>query len=155
VCEVEIDPETGMVEVARYTSVDDVGRAINPLLIHGQTHGGIAQGVGEALWERCLYERETGQLQSATFMEYAMPRADMLPSFTSEISEVPSTSNPLGLRVAARGNDPGSRQRGQCRGGRAGRSGRRARRATRDARARVECEFGPPACRRDPSQDPN
>ena len=92
-----------MVEVARYTSVDDVGRAINPLLIHGQTHGGIAQGVGEALWERCAYERETGQLQSATFMDYAMPRADMLPSFTSEISEVPSTSNPLGLRGGSEG----------------------------------------------------
>ena len=103
VCEVEIDAETGMVEVARYTSVDDVGRAINPLLIHGQTHGGIAQGVGEALWERCDYERETGQLQSATFMEYAMPRADMLPSFVTEISEVPSTSNPLGLRGGSEG----------------------------------------------------
>jgi aerobic carbon-monoxide dehydrogenase large subunit len=103
VCEVEIDPETGVVEIARYTSVDDVGRAINPLLIHGQTHGGIAQGVGEALWERCVYERETGQLQSATFMDYAMPRADMLPLFTTEISEVPSTSNPLGLRGGSEG----------------------------------------------------
>jgi carbon-monoxide dehydrogenase large subunit len=103
VCEVEVDPETGVVEVARYTSVDDVGRAINPMIVHGQTHGGIVQGVGQALWELCDYDAETGQMQSATFMDYAMPRADMLPSFTTEISEVPSTSNPLGLRGGGEG----------------------------------------------------
>jgi carbon-monoxide dehydrogenase large subunit len=103
VCEVEVDPETGVVEVVRYTSVDDVGRAINPLLVDGQTHGGIAQGLGEALWELCQYDAATGQLQSASFMDYAMPRADMLPSFTTEISEVPSTSNPLGLRGGGEG----------------------------------------------------
>ena len=97
VCEVEVDPETGVVEIVRYTSVDDVGRAINPMIVHGQTHGGIAQGVGQALWERCHYDAGTGQMRSATFMDYAMPRADMLPAFTTEISEVPSTSNPLGL----------------------------------------------------------
>jgi carbon-monoxide dehydrogenase large subunit len=100
---VEVDPETGVVEVVRYTSVDDVGRAINPLLVDGQTHGGIAQGLGEALWELCQYDAATGQLQSASFMDYAMPRADMLPSFTTEISEVPSTSNPLGLRGGGEG----------------------------------------------------
>jgi carbon-monoxide dehydrogenase large subunit len=103
VCEVEVDPETGAVEIARYTSVDDVGRAINPMIVHGQTHGGIAQGVGQALWELCDYDAETGQLRSATFMDYAMPRADMLPAFTTEISEVPSTSNPLGLRGGGEG----------------------------------------------------
>jgi carbon-monoxide dehydrogenase large subunit len=103
VCEVEVDPETGVVEVVRYTSVDDVGRAMNPLIVHGQTHGGIVQGLGQALWEHCRYDAETGQLQSATFMEYAMPRADLLPSFTTEISEVPSTSNPLGLRGGGEG----------------------------------------------------
>jgi carbon-monoxide dehydrogenase large subunit len=103
VCEVEVDPETGAVEVVRYTSVDDVGRAINPLIVDGQTHGGIAQGLGQALWEHCRYDAESGQLQSATFMEYAMPRADLLPSFTTEISEVPSTSNPLGLRGGGEG----------------------------------------------------
>ncbi len=103
VCEVEVDPETGVVEVVRYTSVDDVGRAINPLIVDGQTHGGIVQGLGQALWEHCRYDAETGQLQSATFMEYAMPRADLLPSFTTEISEVPSTSNPLGLRGGGEG----------------------------------------------------
>jgi len=103
VCEVEVDPDTGVVEIVRYTSVDDIGRAINPMIVHGQTHGGIVQGVGQALWELCDYDAETGQMQSATFMDYAMPRADMLPSFTTEISEVPSTSNPLGLRGGGEG----------------------------------------------------
>ena len=103
VCEVEVDPETGVVEIVRYTSVDDVGRAVNPLILHGQTHGGIAQGVGQALWERCLYDPETGQMLSATFMDYAMPRADRFPQFTTAISEVPSTSNPMGLRGGGEG----------------------------------------------------
>ena len=103
VCEVEVDPETGVVEIVRYTTVDDVGRAVNPMILHGQTHGGIAAGVGQALWELCHYDRETGQLQSATFMDYALPRADSLPAFRTEISEVPSTSNPLGLRGGGEG----------------------------------------------------
>ncbi|HUM14267.1 MAG TPA: xanthine dehydrogenase family protein molybdopterin-binding subunit [Candidatus Nitrosotalea sp.] len=103
VCEVEVDPETGVVEIVRYTSVDDVGRAINPMIVHGQTHGGIAQGVGQALCELCDYDPESGQLRSATFMDYTMPRADMLPSFATEISEVESTANPLGLRGGGEG----------------------------------------------------
>jgi carbon-monoxide dehydrogenase large subunit len=103
VCEVEVDPETGVVDVVRWTSVDDVGRAVNPLILHGQTHGGIAAGIGQALWEGCHYDRETGQLLSATFMEYALPRADALPCFTTELSEVPSTTNPLGLRGGGEG----------------------------------------------------
>jgi carbon-monoxide dehydrogenase large subunit len=103
VCEVEVDPETGAVEIVRYSSVDDVGRAINPLIVHGQTHGGIAQGVGQALWELSDYDPESGQLRSATFMDYAMPRADLLPSFATEISEVEATSNPLGLRGGGEG----------------------------------------------------
>ncbi|HEV8585643.1 MAG TPA: xanthine dehydrogenase family protein molybdopterin-binding subunit [Methylomirabilota bacterium] len=103
VCEVEIDPETGVVEVARWTCVDDCGRAVNPMILHGQTHGGIAAGVGQALWEECHYDRESGQSGSATFMDYVIPRADSLPSFTTEISEVPSTSNPLGLRGGGEG----------------------------------------------------
>jgi carbon-monoxide dehydrogenase large subunit len=102
VCEVEIDPETGVTEVVRYTSVDDVGRAVNPLILEGQAHGGIAAGVGQALWEQCAYDAG-GQLQSATFMDYAVPRADALPAFTTELSEVPSTSNPLGLRGGGEG----------------------------------------------------
>jgi carbon-monoxide dehydrogenase large subunit len=103
VCEVEVDPEIGVVEIVRYSSVDDVGRAINPLIVHGQTHGGLAQGVGEALCELCDYDPESGQLRSATFMDYAMPRADLLPSLATEISEVESTSNPLGLRGGGEG----------------------------------------------------
>ncbi len=103
VCEVEVDPETGAVELARYTTVDDCGRAVNPMILHGQTHGGIAQGVGQALWESCAYDAETGQLVSSTLMDYALPRADMLPPFTTEISEVPSTSHPLGLRGGGEG----------------------------------------------------
>jgi carbon-monoxide dehydrogenase large subunit len=103
VCEVEVDPETGEVEIVRYTTVDDVGRAVNPLILHGQTHGGIAAGVGQALWEHCRYDAATGQLLSATLMDYALPRADALPPFATEISEVPSTSNPLGLRGGGEG----------------------------------------------------
>jgi len=103
VCELEVDPETGAVEIVRYTTVDDVGRAVNPLILHGQTHGGIAAGVGQALMELCHYDPATGQAASATFMDYAIPRADSLPSFDTEISEVPSTSNPLGLRGGGEG----------------------------------------------------
>jgi len=83
--------------------VDDVCRAVNPLIIHGQTHGGIAQGVGQALLEHCFYDASSGQLLSGSFMDYAMPRADLLPFFTTEISEVPSTTHPLGMRPAGEG----------------------------------------------------
>jgi carbon-monoxide dehydrogenase large subunit len=103
VCEVEVDPETGVVEIARVAAVDDVGRAINPLILHGQTHGGIAQGVGQALLEECRYDAESGQLLSASFMDYAIPRADCLPAFATELSEVPSTTHPLGIRAGGEG----------------------------------------------------
>jgi carbon-monoxide dehydrogenase large subunit len=103
VCEVEVDPETGVVEIVRYTSIDDCGRAVNPMLIHGQSHGGIAQGVGQALWEECVYDRGSAQLLSGSLMDYAMPRADGLPLFQTEISEVPSTTNPLGMRGGSEG----------------------------------------------------
>jgi len=103
VCEVEIDPETGLVEVVRYASVDDCGRAVNPMLIHGQSHGGIAQGIGQALWEACVYDPRSGQLLSGSFLDYAVPRADLLPAFDTEISEVPSTTNPLGMRGGSEG----------------------------------------------------
>jgi carbon-monoxide dehydrogenase large subunit len=102
-CEVEIDPETGVVELVRHCTVDDVGRAVNPMIIHGQTHGGIAQGFGQALIEHCFYETGTGQQLAGSFMDYAMPRADMLPFFTGEISEIPSTTHPLGIRPAGEG----------------------------------------------------
>jgi aerobic carbon-monoxide dehydrogenase large subunit len=103
VCEVEVDPETGFVEIVRYTAVDDVGRAINPLILHGQTHGAIVQGVGQALWEHCHYDAETGQLLSGSMMDYAMPRADMLPSFATELGETTAPSNPLGVRAGGEG----------------------------------------------------
>src|SRR5262249_30243865 len=90
-------------ELVRYSAVDDVGRAINPLVLHGQTHGGIAQGVGQALWENMHYDPESGQLLSASFMDYAMPRADKLPSYRTALSEVPAPSNPLGVRAGGEG----------------------------------------------------
>ena len=102
-CEVEIDPETGATQIVRYTAIDDVGKAINPMILHGQTHGGITQGVGQALWEHCVYESGSGQLLTASFMDYAMPRASKLPSFTTAISEVPSPGNPLGVRAGGEG----------------------------------------------------
>lgn len=103
VCEVEIDPELGTVEIVRYVAVDDVGRAVNPMIIHGQIHGGIAQGVGQALLEQCFYDSSTGQLLSGSFMDYSMPRADCFPFFTTQISEVPSPTHPLGMRAAGEG----------------------------------------------------
>ncbi len=103
VCEVEIDPETGHLTLIGYTAVDDVGRAINPLILHGQTHGGIAQGVGQAFWEHSHYDRDSGQPLASSFMDYAMPRADTLPSFVTAISEVPSPTNPLGIRAGGEG----------------------------------------------------
>jgi aerobic carbon-monoxide dehydrogenase large subunit len=103
VCEVEIDPETGIVEIVSYTSIDDCGRAVNPMLIHGQSHGGIAQGIGQALLEQCVYDPGSGQLVSASLIDYAIPRADDLPLFKTEISEVPSTTNPLGMRGGSEG----------------------------------------------------
>jgi carbon-monoxide dehydrogenase large subunit len=102
VAEVEIDIETGQVTLARYTAIDDVGRAVNPMIVEGQTHGGIAQGVGEALMERCIYD-PSGQLLTASFMDYAMPRATDLPMFETAISEVPSATHPLGLRGGGEG----------------------------------------------------
>jgi carbon-monoxide dehydrogenase large subunit len=107
VCEVEIDPQTGNLELVRYTAVDDVGRAINPMVVDGQTHGGAAQGIGQALWECCTYDAQ-GQLLSASFMDYAMPRADLLPSFTTDISQVLTPTNRLGVRGAGEGGTTGA-----------------------------------------------
>jgi carbon-monoxide dehydrogenase large subunit len=103
VVEVEIDPELGALEIVRYTAVDDVGRAVNPGIIHGQVHGGIVQGVGQALMEHCHYDPETGQLLTGSFMDYAMPRADDFPFFASEYVEIPSATHPLGMRPAGEG----------------------------------------------------
>ncbi|HXP05376.1 MAG TPA: xanthine dehydrogenase family protein molybdopterin-binding subunit [Stellaceae bacterium] len=103
IAEVEIDPETGAVELVRYTAIDDVGRAVNPMIIHGQTHGGIAQGMGQALMEHCVFDPESGQPLAGSFMDYAIPRAEDLPFFATDISEVPSTTHPLGFRGGGEG----------------------------------------------------
>ena len=103
ICEVEVDAETGAVEIVGYSAVDDVGRAVNPMIVHGQTHGGIAQGVGQALLEHSHYDPETGQLLAASFMDYAMPRADTFPDLKTALSEVPSPSNRLGVRSGGEG----------------------------------------------------
>jgi carbon-monoxide dehydrogenase large subunit len=91
----------------RYTAVDDVGRAVNPMIVEGQTHGGAAQGIGQAVCELCAYDPQ-GQLLSASFMDYAVPRADMLPSFTTHISEVLTPTNSLGVRGAGEGGTTGA-----------------------------------------------
>ena len=103
VCEVEIDPTLGTLEIFKYSAVDDVGRAVNPMIIHGQVHGGIVQGVGQALMEQCYYDPASGQPLTGSFMDYAMPRADNFPFFDTEISEVPCTTHPLGMRPAGEG----------------------------------------------------
>ena len=103
VCEVEVDPETGVTTLVGYAAVDDVGLAVNPLIIHGQIHGGIAQGAGQALLEHCHYDARDGQLLAASFMDYAVPRASDLPFYATDLSEVPSTTHPLGIRPAGEG----------------------------------------------------
>jgi carbon-monoxide dehydrogenase large subunit len=98
VCEVEIDPATGKVEIVRWSCVDDVGRVINPMIVHGQAHGGIAQGVGQLLLEHCCYDSD-GQLIAGSMMDYAMPHADDLPRFEVKTVETALTSsNPLGIK---------------------------------------------------------
>jgi carbon-monoxide dehydrogenase large subunit len=96
-CEVEIDPESGTVAVVAYTAVDDVGLVLNHLLVEGQIHGGVAQGLGQALMENVAYDA-SGQLVSGSFQDYAMPRADDIPHMTSQVVEVPATTNPLGIK---------------------------------------------------------
>lgn len=100
VCEVEIDRDTGALDIVRYAAVDDVGTVINPLLMIGQLHGGIVQGVGQAMLENVVWDRNSGQLVSGSFMDYTMPRADDLPSFEMEINEVPTSTNPMGVKGA-------------------------------------------------------
>jgi carbon-monoxide dehydrogenase large subunit len=103
ICECEVDPETGSVEINRFTAVDDVGRCINPMIVHGQTHGGAAQGIGQALSEIFVVDPETGQPHTGSLMDYAVPRSDTLPFFTAEIVEVLSPTNPLGIKAAGEG----------------------------------------------------
>jgi len=98
-CEVEIDPATGVTTLMSYVVVDDIGTVINPVVVEGQVHGAIVQGIGQAMFEQAVYDRETGQLYTGSFMDYAMPRADVLPDFISETDESqPCTHNPLGVK---------------------------------------------------------
>lgn len=103
ICEVEIDPETGAMDIVRYTAVDDVGRCINPMIVHGQTHGGLAQGVGQAVSELCVIDADSGQPVAGSFMDYCIPRADTLPTLTTEIVEVLSPTNPMGIKAGGEG----------------------------------------------------
>ena len=106
-CEVEIDPDTGETTIVRYSVVDDFGFTLNPLLLAGQVHGGIAQGAGQALMERAVFD-DDGQLLTASFLDYCMPRADNLPEFDFETRNVPSTTNPMGLKGAGEAGSIGS-----------------------------------------------
>jgi carbon-monoxide dehydrogenase large subunit len=107
-CEVEIDPETGGISIVSWAAVDDVGKIINPMLVDGQTHGAIVQGVGQALLEECIHDPETAQLLSGSFMDYALPRADMFPDFVLENNEIPAPNNPLGVKGAGEGGTTGA-----------------------------------------------
>jgi aerobic carbon-monoxide dehydrogenase large subunit len=98
ICEVEIDPETGETKVASFTACDDFGNIINPMIVEGQVHGGLAQGIGQALLEGCVYDRESGQLLTGSYMDYTMPRASDLPSFRVDTRVTPCTHNPLGVK---------------------------------------------------------
>jgi carbon-monoxide dehydrogenase large subunit len=97
IAEVEIDPETGVTKIERWTAVDDFGTVINPMIVEGQVHGGIAQGVGQALLEKAVYD-SSGQLVTASYMDYCMPRANDLPSFDVAMTSTPCPSNPLGIK---------------------------------------------------------
>ncbi len=98
ICEVEVDPDTGVVKIVNFSAVDDFGNIINPMIVQGQVHGGLGQGIGQALLENCVYDRETGQLVTGSYMDYAMPRADDLPSFKVGTHVTPCTHNPLGVK---------------------------------------------------------
>jgi carbon-monoxide dehydrogenase large subunit len=101
VAEVEVDPDTGKTSVVKYTVVDDLGRIINPLLAEGQVHGGIAQGLGQVLMEDCVYDPDSGQLMTASFQDYAMPRADDMPPVSVTFNEnAPCTTNAMGSKGA-------------------------------------------------------
>jgi len=108
VCEVEVDPETGGFKIVKYTVVDDFGRVLNPLLLEGQVHGGVAQGIGQAALEHTVYDEESGQLLTASFMDYGMPRASDLPYFEIGWNEVLSPTNPLGAKGAGEAGSVGS-----------------------------------------------
>ena len=94
---VEVDPETGQVDVIRYVAIDDCGPQINPVIVEGQVHGGVVQGIGQALWEQAVYD-ENGQLLTGTMLDYALPRADQLPNIEVLSTVTPSPHHPLGVK---------------------------------------------------------
>ena len=98
ICEVEIDPDTGEVEIVKFSAVDDVGNVINPTIVEGQVHGGVTQGIGQAMLENCVYDTKTGQLVSGSYNDYTMPRADDVPNYDIELHETPCPHNPLGVK---------------------------------------------------------
>jgi len=108
VCELEVDPETGAVAIAAWTVVDDSGRSINPMVVHGQMHGAAAQGIGQALNEHCVYDGPSGQLLSGSFLDYAVARAGDLPPISVTSRDVPSPTNPLGVKGAGEGATVGA-----------------------------------------------
>jgi carbon-monoxide dehydrogenase large subunit len=108
VCELEVDPDTGDVAVVRYTVVDDVGRVINPMIVHGQVQGGVAQGIGQALFERVYYDKESGQLLTGSFVDYRIARAGDLPQIVSKSHEVLCANNPIGVKGAGEGGATGA-----------------------------------------------
>jgi carbon-monoxide dehydrogenase large subunit len=107
VCEVEIDPETGVTKIIRYTICDDFGVTLNPLLLAGQVHGGVAQGIGQALFERTVFSEE-GQLLTASLTDYCLPRAEDIPFIDFETRNIPSKTNPLGLKGAGEAGSIGA-----------------------------------------------
>jgi carbon-monoxide dehydrogenase large subunit len=111
ICEVEIDRQTGEVRVDRFTAVDDFGTIINPMIVEGQVHGGLVQGIGQALLENCVYDNETGQLLTGSFMDYAMPRADDFPTSSSTPCARPCTHNPLGTKGCGEAGPSARRRR--------------------------------------------
>jgi carbon-monoxide dehydrogenase large subunit len=108
VAEVEVDPETGETRLLAYTVVDDVGTVINPLLVKGQIHGGVAQGIGQILGEQVVWDRDSGQLLTASFLDYVMPRAQMVPNMEVKSNPVPTKFNPLGAKGAGEAGTVGA-----------------------------------------------
>ncbi len=98
ICEVEVDPDTGRTQIIKFTAVDDFGKVVNPMIVEGQVHGGLAQGIGQALLENTVYDPESGQLLTGSYMDYTMPRADDLPNFDVATTETVCTHNPLGVK---------------------------------------------------------
>jgi carbon-monoxide dehydrogenase large subunit len=98
ICEVEVDRDTGHIRIVKFTAVDDFGTVINPMIVEGQVHGGIAQGIGQAMLEHGIYDRESGQLVTGSFNDYCMPRADDVPNFDVGMTITPCPSNPLGVK---------------------------------------------------------